>query len=47
MTIWKYLDETYELEETEYIFISGDGVSWIKAGVEELPGSIYVLDGST
>ena len=45
MTIWKYLDETYELEETEYIFISGDGASWIKAGVEELPGSIYVLDG--
>ena len=31
-TIWRYLEATYDLEQTKYIFISGDGVPWIKAG---------------
>ncbi len=30
--IWRYLDATYELEKTEYIFVLGDGAGWIKAG---------------
>lgn len=45
MTIWHYLDDTYDLEETEQILISGDGAPWIKAGVEYIPTSDYVLDG--
>ena len=44
-TIWQYLDDTYELAETEHIFILGDGASWIKAGAEYIPCSTYVLDG--
>ena len=45
MTIWHYLVDTYDLEETEHILISGDGAPWIKAGVEYIPDSHYVLDG--
>lgn len=44
-TIWCYLVATYDLEKTEHIFISGDGVSWIKAGAEYIEGARYVLDG--
>jgi len=44
-TIWRYLEATYDLEQTEHIFISGDGVSWIQAGVEYIEGAHYVLDG--
>lgn len=44
-TIWRYLDVTYDLEQTEYIFISGDGVSWIQAGAEYIEDARYVLDG--
>src|SRR5690606_26551521 len=35
----------YDLEQTKYIFISGDGVPWIKAGAEYIHGAHYVLDG--
>ena len=44
-TIWHYLDETYELEKTEYIFISGDGARWIQAGAQYIPDAHYVMDG--
>jgi len=44
-TIWRYLEATYDLEQTKYIFISGDGVPWIKAGAEYIHGAHYVLDG--
>jgi len=39
-----YLEQTYELEEVEYIYISGDAASWIRAGTEIIPNSIFVLD---
>lgn len=44
-TVWHYLDDHYDLEKTEYIFLSGDGASWIKSGVEYIPDSYYVMDG--
>ena len=44
-TVWHYLDDTYNLEKTEHIFISGDGASWIKAGAEYIPDCRYVMDG--
>ncbi len=44
-TIWQYLDDTYDLEKTEQIFISGDGAHWIKAGAEYIPNARYVMDG--
>ena len=44
-TIWRYLDDTYDLEKTEHIFISGDGAGWIKSGAEYIPDARYVMDG--
>lgn len=43
-TVWQYLQATYDMEAIEAIFISGDGASGIKAGVEYLPCSHFVLD---
>lgn len=42
--IWRYLDATYDLEETEYIFVLGDGAGWIKSGAEYIPTARYVMD---
>jgi hypothetical protein len=42
--VWRYIQATYILEDIEHIFISGDGASWIKSGVDYLPNSIFVLD---
>lgn len=39
-----YIDEAYDLDKIEKIYLSGDGASWIKTGVEWIKGSIYVLD---
>ena len=44
-TVWRHLDDNYDLEKTERIFISGDGAHWIKKGVEYIPDSSYVMDG--
>lgn len=41
---FKYLDQRYGLEKIKYLFISGDGASWIKQYVECFPNAIYVLD---
>ena len=41
---YKYLDKRYNLDEVKYIFISGDGASWIKGFDEAFPNAIYVLD---
>lgn len=39
-----YLDEAYDLDLVEDIFIAGDGANWIKSGLEIINGSKYVLD---
>ena len=39
-----YIDCTYKKEEIEQIFIMGDGASYIKAGVEWIGKSVFVLD---
>lgn len=41
---YKYLDTKYDLDKVEYIFISGDGASWIKGFDEAFPNAIYVFD---
>ena len=38
------LDEAYDLDLVEDIFIAGDGANWIKSGLEIINGSKYVLD---
>jgi hypothetical protein len=39
-----YIYETYEVDSIEKIYLSGDGASWIKNGLEWIKDSIYVLD---
>ena len=39
-----YLDNTYELEKVQHIYILGDGANWIKTGLEWIPKSKNVLD---
>lgn len=42
--VLEYIDQTYELEQIERIYIAGDGAGWIKAGQNYLPKSISILD---
>ena len=39
-----YLDESYDLDKVENIFIAGDGANWIKGGTEIIKDSKYILD---
>ncbi len=39
-----YLEEAYDLEKAEKIYLSGDGARWIKEGLNWIKGSEYVLD---
>ena len=39
-----YLDESYNLDKVENIYIAGDGANWIKGGTEIIKDSKYVLD---
>lgn len=42
--VMNYIEETYDTEYLEKIYIAGDGASWIKSGKEWLIKSEYVLD---
>lgn len=42
--IYNYIENKYEYEKIEKVFIMGDGASWIRAGLEWLPKSIYIAD---
>lgn len=46
--IWKeayeYISDNYDVENIKKIYISGDGAPWIKAGVEYIDKSVFVLD---
>lgn len=39
-----YLEEAYDLDKVEKIYLSGDGARWIKEGLNWIKGSQYVLD---
>ena len=39
-----YIDCTYKKEEIEAAFVMGDGASYIKAGIEWIAKSVFVLD---
>lgn len=43
--VYHYLEETYDLDYVEKIFLNGDGGQWIKAGKKRISGITYVLDG--
>lgn len=42
--VYRYLEETYDLDYVEKIFLNGDGGNWIKAGKKRISGITYVLD---
>jgi hypothetical protein len=44
MEVADYIDEAYDIEGIEKIYLSGDGASWIKNGLGWIKGSIYVMD---
>lgn len=39
-----YIDQAYDVDSIEKIYLSGDGALWIKNGLSWIKGSIYVLD---
>lgn len=39
-----YIDQTYDYDKIEKIYLSGDGASWIKSGAAIINKSIFVLD---
>ena len=40
----EYLDEAYDLDAVERIYINGDGAAWIRTGEKIIPKSKYALD---
>ena len=38
-----YIENNYDMEYLDKVYLSGDGASWIKTGLEWIPKSIYVL----
>lgn len=42
--VYTYVENKYNYENIEKIFIMGDGANWIKTGLEWLPKSIYIAD---
>lgn len=42
--VMTYIENNYDTEYLEKIYISGDGANWIKTGLEWIVKSIYVLD---
>ena len=44
LEVSKYINEQYDVDKIETIYLSGDGASWIKTGLDWLPKSIFVLD---
>lgn len=44
LEVSKYIDEVYDIEKVETIYLSGDGAAWIKQGLNWIPKSKFVLD---
>lgn len=44
LEVASYLDEAYDLDGVDKIYISGDGARWIKEGLHWIKGSEFVLD---
>ena len=44
LKVAQYIDEQYIEENIETIYISGDGASWIRQGLQWIPKSRFVLD---
>jgi len=44
LEVSQYIDATYCIEKVETVYISGDGASWIKQGLQWVEKSKFVLD---
>jgi len=44
LEVSKYIDEVYDINKVETIYLSGDGAAWIKQGLNWIPKSKFVLD---
>ena len=44
MEVADYIDQAYDTDSIQKIYLSGDGAPWIKNGLSWIKGSIYVLD---
>jgi hypothetical protein len=44
LEVLDYLEENYDLDSVQCIFLGGDGGSWIKQGLNILPKAVFVLD---
>lgn len=44
LEVSEYIDKIYKLDSVETIYLSGDGASWIKQGLDWIPKSRFVLD---
>lgn len=42
--VYEYIEDNYEVEKVERIYLSGDGARWIKQGLNYLPEAKFVLD---
>lgn len=42
--VMTYIENNYDTEYLERVYISGDGANWIKTGLEWIIKSVYVLD---
>ena len=42
--VLSYIDESYDMDYIETIFLAGDGGSWIKNGLKEIHKTKYILD---
>ena len=42
--VYEYIDNNYDIDSIERIFLNGDGGGWIKAGKSRIKGITYVLD---
>ncbi len=44
LEVSQYIDDTYDVDKIETVYISGDGASWIKQGLNWIGNSKFVLD---
>lgn len=44
LEVAEYIDKIYEMDSVDIIYLSGDGASWIKQGLDWIPKSRFVLD---
>ena len=44
LKVSEYIDEQYDIDFMDTVYLSGDGASWIKTGLDWIPKSRFVLD---